>query len=198
MITVTIWRKTLVCFDECIDECVRDGKCHGACAEGLALFDRIMRHVDASGDCWVWTGAKCLKGYASIKVRGRVCRAHREMYKLTKGDIGDMMVCHSCDNPSCVRPEHLFLGTSSDNMRDCVAKGRSVFQRRPELLPRGEGHHSAKLTAATVAELRALHRSGQSARSLARRYGVSSRAVDKVVHGRTWRTLASGYLEREA
>ena len=74
--------------------------------------------------CWLWIGSKWRTGYGYVRVGGKHTSTHRYFYMLYKGDIGDKMVLHTCDIPACVNPDHLFLGTQTDNMRDCAAKGR--------------------------------------------------------------------------
>lgn len=91
------------------------------------LADRFWEKVDRSGDCWTWTAYRNPAGYGEINLGGRLgaVLAHRVAYELTF-DVapGDLHVLHRCDNPACVRPDHLFLGTHIDNMRDMTAKGR--------------------------------------------------------------------------
>lgn len=101
-----------------------------------AVEERFWAKVDKSGDCWVWTAAvvgsrnpkyKRIGGYGAFGVGGKVRRAHRVSWELANGPIPDgALVCHSCDNRSCVRPSHLFIGDQSDNVHDMDAKGRRV------------------------------------------------------------------------
>lgn len=96
------------------------------CNPHSAALDRFMGKVDASGDCWVWTGSVAPNGYGRFFLDGKVVYAHRAAYELTHGTIPDgLYVCHHCDNPRCVQPDHLFLGTPSDNALDKVQKGRA-------------------------------------------------------------------------
>ena len=80
--------------------------------------------VKTSIGCWVWLGGRNLKGYGHIEYHGRRYLVHRLFYALNKGEPGDLIVRHSCDNPSCVNPDHLSLGTHADNIADMVSKGR--------------------------------------------------------------------------
>ena len=94
--------------------------------------ERFWRHVDKAGDCWLWTKAVDSRGYGRFGLKGANAGgwvlAHRYAFQLTRGPIPDgMHVCHTCDVRNCVNPDHLFLGTALDNMRDMIAKGRQRF-----------------------------------------------------------------------
>ena len=93
--------------------------------------DRFWAKVDASGECWMWAASQNPDGYGHFWLNGKVELAHRIAYALTHGAIPDgAMVLHACDNPSCVRPEHLFLGDQLANMQDAKGKGRLRGGRR--------------------------------------------------------------------
>ena len=152
----------------------------------IPLIDRFWSRVDKSGDCWVWTAATTNGGYGVIRDTGRngkIIRAHRLSWELHNGPIpAGIEVCHRCDNPPCVNPAHLFLGTHQDNVTDTVNKGRASGGG-----PRGSLHHQAKLTEAQVVDIRARHTAGAaSQRQLAREYGVDRRAIHQVVYRKTW------------
>lgn len=165
-----------------------EGKyCSRVCADRgkqRPLAERFWERVDTSGDCWLWTGTGRGNGYGGLSVNGKNRSAHRIAWELTNGAIPDgLFVCHRCDNPACVRPEHLFLGTPRANIQDMMAKGRARFGDAPP----GKGR--ATLTPESVREVRRLATQGQSQRALARRYGVRSSAIYKLLHGITWKNL---------
>jgi hypothetical protein len=88
-------------------------------------IQRFLIKVDKTDSCWIWTANKDKNGYGRFKFERYPHPAHRFSYKLFKGEIPKgMLICHSCDNPSCVNPEHLWLGSCSDNTRDMVSKNR--------------------------------------------------------------------------
>lgn len=155
----------------------------------MNLVESFWSKVDRSGSCWVWT-AGLRDGYGRFRNVG----AHRFSYELAFGPIPDgLFVCHKCDNRRCVRPEHLFAGTHSDNMRDMYAKGRSVppLVARPELRRHGELNAAAKLTDEAVRIIRESYNGGETQASLAERFGVDRTTIGLIVRGSRW-SLAGG------
>ncbi len=178
------------------------------------------------GECWEWERA-CIGGYGAIKISNHVLgvrqmvKCHRLAYFLATGqNIGDVLICHRCDNPPCCRPSHLFKGTNKINMQDAAKKGRMATGDRsgarlyPERLARGDDHylrkdpvkraiaitrlrtiprangerqHSSKLTAALVLEIRQRYSSGATVMVLAREYGLSWPAMNKVIKRVSWK-----------
>lgn len=154
---------------------------------------RFWAKVDVRGpdDCWPWTRHKTGFGHGTFSKRKApgvpgALFAHRVAYELVIGPIpAGMAVCHSCDNPSCCNPAHLWLGTKGDNNRDCYNKGRR-YQPGPvpyELRARGERVANARLTPEKV---RMIVSSDLPHKALARQLGVSDTAVRNVRNGVTW------------
>lgn len=153
--------------------------------------DRYWARVDRSGGpdgCWPWIGGRSghprharERHYGRLRVAGKITGAHVVAYTLTHGalPIGGE-TCHSCDNPPCCNPAHLFAGTHRENLQDAARKGRT------HSFPRGRRHPLAKLTPPAVMAIRARAASGESQRALAREYGVSQVAVCFVVARKTW------------
>lgn len=142
------------------------------------MRDRFMRFVDKSPcGCWTWTGARHKQGYGFFRLDGRNQYAHRVAYELFKGLTPEgLFVCHHCDNPSCVNPEHLYAGTRADNARDAVERNRY----RPR---RGEANEQVKLTEDAVRDIRT-KRMVQS--KFAELYGVSQPLISKIQNGHSW------------
>jgi hypothetical protein len=145
-------------------------------------MDRFWTKVEKTDSCWNWTSTKHPKGYGLFSIKNRNQRAHRVSYQLCCGPIPDgMQVLHKCDNPSCVRPDHLFLGTNADNMADKVAKGRQAHYGH-----RGDKHPTAKLT---VAQVLAVREATGTHREVAARFGVSMTQIADIRARRAWSYL---------
>ena len=150
-----------------------------------SLWDRFHDKVspEPNSGCWLWCGGTNERGYGIIGLGRReqgVAKAHRVAYSLYRCDPADAVVMHQCDNPACVNPDHLRLGTLGDNSRDCVAKGRNFIPDN-----RGERAKWAKLTLADVNEIRRKEMTGVE---YARRYGVSKSAIYEIWRGNNWAT----------
>lgn len=92
---------------------------------------RLLSKITKTESCWIFNGSK-IRGYGQFRFEGKTQLAHRVSYKIHRGIIPKgLELCHKCDVRDCVNPDHLFIGTRSDNMKDCVKKGRSNFQKDP-------------------------------------------------------------------
>jgi hypothetical protein len=163
------------------------GKPHRPIAD--RLWEKVERGSEYSGQsgCWIWKGSRSPNGYGTINI-DRIPRfVHRVVYELLYGPIPkwpERVVMHTCDNRLCVRPEHLMLGTQSDNLKDSVQKGRFISTR----VRYGEASHFARLTQSQVDDIRALYwdtgtiTTGQ----LARQYGVGIDAIRRAVNFETY------------
>jgi hypothetical protein len=156
------------------------------------VLQRLMRHVeyDEASGCWEWVGSK-RNGYGRMIVGSRTdgtrksVSAHRVSYELEHGEEipAGMEVCHKCDNPCCVNPFHLFLGTRQDNIDDRERKGRNVNFI-------GEEQAQSKLTRKAVKDARWERAyKGTSFRVLAERYGVSKKTIQNAIKGVTWKCV---------
>jgi hypothetical protein len=135
-------------------------------------------------ECWEWNAAKNHSGYGAFNTcrNNRVKVAHRVAWELSHGPIPEgLCVCHRCDNPSCVNPNHLFLGTKADNNADKVSKGRSNF---------GERNGRSRLLEAQASRILARRREGVPSKQVAAEFGVCRETVDNIASGRNWQHLS--------
>jgi hypothetical protein len=150
------------------------------------LVERFWEKVHKAGkdECWLWTASTDREGYGDLSVRisgkrGHL-RAHRYSWELANGPIPKgLCVLHDCDNPPCVNPRHLFLGTNLDNIKDRENKGRGS---------KGDRHYRAKLTSDQVTSIRTEHASGISQLTLAKKYGMGKTTIWAIVHHHTWKS----------
>lgn len=155
----------------------------------ISPVDRFWEKVDKRGpnECWNWKAATLHYGHGSFGgFPSGETQAHRISWTLHHGPIPKgLCVCHKCDNPSCVNPAHLFLGTRADNIYDMMAKGRQVP-------PRGERCAQHKLTAAQVQDIKEQYATGEvSQRALAKEFKVGQQQIHRIVSGKRWNHLAT-------
>lgn len=165
---------------------------------GMAI---LLRCEPQPNGCLVWIGARTAAGYGQIqrrKLSPIPLYVHRVIWIAEYGSIPEGMdVLHKCDNPPCVRVQHLFLGDDQANTNDKMAKGRHrhghlygndhPMRKHPELVKRGAQHPMAKLTAEQVQQIRGLQQVGGSDTVIAKQFGVSRPTVSAIRHGRLWR-----------
>jgi hypothetical protein len=140
----------------------------------------------STSECWEWTGATQAKGYGRFKSNGKIECSHRFSYKMFIGNIPKgMNVCHKCDNPKCVNPEHLFVGTQSDNMVDCRDKGRLVIPDGGNFKDEHKPHNSSTDTE-TIKQIKASIDNGYSNTGIAAEYGVKNQLVRDIRRGKSY------------
>jgi hypothetical protein len=152
---------------------------------GGTLLERIEAktgEIDSNG-CTKWLGTKTQAGYPWLVYMFKQYYAHRVIAAIAAGRKSlkrTEHVCHRCDNPGCITPGHLFIGSPADNMRDCRVKKRHAF---------GERNGHAKLTKDEVMELRRLHKCGVKQRILASRYSINQQSVSEIALRKTWKHI---------
>jgi len=152
----------------------------------VAIEIRFWKYIIKNDDinkCWKWTGSKIKSGYGNISVNDKIKLAHRVSYEMHNGAIPEgMFVCHSCDNPECCNPLHLWIGTNSDNVADKMKKGR--------LNPNdGMNNPRAILKDQDILEIRKLLLDGVKGAVIARQYGVGKTAICRIKLGKSWANI---------
>lgn len=136
--------------------------------------------LDKKTGCWNWLLGKDGWGYGQMTIKNKSIKAHRYFFEKANGEIPKgQNVCHSCDNPACVNPNHLFLGTQKENIADMFRKGRAVLV--------GESHPVSKLTWAKVELIRKEYAAGVSQTELGHQYKVTQANISAVVKNKTWK-----------
>ena len=142
------------------------------------FIDKHASRIQFGVCCWEWVGGKTGNGYGAVRINGRQIGAHVAAYQCSFGPVPDgKCVMHTCDNPLCIRPDHLVVGSTEQNMQDRTEKGRAAA---------GEKNGRAKLTEDQVTEIRGLLKAGVAKRAIARRFGVSDTLIRYVSVGKAW------------
>lgn len=143
------------------------------------IEERFWQHVKKTSTCWLWTGCKTSKSkYGCMNVDGRAIGAHRVALMLCGMDLKDTRdVCHKCDNPPCVRPDHLFIGTTRQNSLDALSKGRLKIR---------ENHGMAKLTEKSVEAIRLLYPTFTQL-AIAKFFNVSRGCIGDIIRNKNWK-----------
>jgi hypothetical protein len=155
---------------------------------------RFWSKVEVTSSCWLWRGSLNHGGYGALNIQGKMVYAHRFSYELHHGLIPtSLLVCHTCDIRCCVNPDHFFLGTIADNLRDMRDKGRQAKGDRhgqrthPERRPFGERSGTARLTAVDVIEIRRLYATNRFTQAeLGIRFSVSGAHIGQIVRAIRW------------
>ena len=148
------------------------------------LHLRIMDSIDAASGCWIWLRTFGRDGYGRMGIKGKMRLAHRVSYETFVGPIPDgMYVCHRCDDHGCVRPEHLFLGTQADNIRDMWRKGRA----RVPTTQSGSANYNARLDPSVGKTIRHLYfAERRSQQEIGDFYGINQAYVSRIVRKLAW------------
>lgn len=139
---------------------------------------RFWNKVKKSKGCWVWTGKiRSTDGYGVLAINRKEVRSHRLSWEMKNGSIPfGKVVCHSCDNPKCVNPSHLFLGTQADNMRDMRNKGRNEYALK------GSRHPKSKFSETDVNVIRGLYLTSKiTQQEIAKRFNTSQQSINRIV-----------------
>ena len=143
----------------------------------IANFHKRVNKTSNIDECWIWIGYKDKKGYGQVGFNNKVYLCHRISYFLFYNvDPKDLMVCHSCDNPSCCNPNHFFLGSALDNVNDAIIKNRRY-------------NKGFKLNAVDVVQIKTLIEQGLSRRKIAKIFNVQHPAIDNIANGKSWKHI---------
>jgi len=148
----------------------------------MTIESRFWNNVPMreEGKCWNWHGAKLKDGYGQIKIAGSPVQAHRLSWSMINGEIPEgMVIRHTCDNPSCVNPAHLLIGTHKDNIADKYARGRNPSQV-------GSDNNCSKLTESDVASIKDRLSIGERQRDIAEAFGITQSQVSNIATGKQW------------
>lgn len=148
----------------------------------IERFWKFVSIPDDKSQCWEWIGRKNYKGYGVMKINNHSIQSHRFSYELHIGKIPNgLIICHTCDNPACVNPKHLWAGTIADNNRDRDIKGRKAL---------GEQNGKSKLTEKDVREILHMFSLGYSCAEIARKFNHPHSTIYAVKIGRSWKWLS--------
>jgi hypothetical protein len=151
---------------------------------GLTPEARFWKYVEISSTCWNWQGSRSRKGYGSFGFEGKIQAAHRVSWQIRFGPIpSGLYVCHHCDNPGCVRPDHLFLGTQKENMADMKRKGRADRTKKVK----GEAVGNSKLNEEQVRVIRSDTRTQEA---IAADYHVTPSCISFIKRRVSWRHVS--------
>lgn len=159
----------------------------------MTIFKRFAKHTryNPENGCWEWTGALRSKNseYGAINIGGRIKLAHRVSYELYKGEIPKgMSVCHKCDNPKCVNPDHLFIGTHSDNMMDAYQKGRLDVPEGVKF-KKGNMPANATITKEQAVQVKLAIKGGMGNKEISETLGIKYGTIVDIRRGKSFKNI---------
>ncbi len=144
-----------------------------------STLERFWSKVDKTDNCWNWTACLFKDGYGQFKLNRKKVKSHRVSYFIAYGDFSkELLVCHTCDNPSCVNPLHLFLGTPADNSKDRNSKNRQV---------KGINVNTAKLNPIQIKSIKSEYAVGATQTYLAEKYKIAQTGISGIIRGKSWK-----------
>jgi len=156
---------------------------------GQSIVNKLLSRIEKNPktECWDYTRYKDKDGYGSLRYKGQMIRTHRLSYLLFIGKYDNkLLICHHCDNPSCINPKHLFIGTVRDNTLDMISKNRHA---RASANHEGEKNPNAKLSLVNIEDIRRRYGFGDiTQKQLALQYGVTDVLISKIVRGILWQS----------
>lgn len=165
-------------------------------------MEEFWKRVDKTDYCWNWVGSK-RRGYGRFMFRDKIIGTHRISYIIHKGEIPKgMLICHKCDNPSCVNPDHLFLGTHKDNAHDCVIKGRKWLNHNNTI---SKNNMLTRASIKTLAEVEAVkyaikNRGTKTLKQISIEFRIGRDVIIDINNGRCYgeNSLVMKFLREEA
>jgi hypothetical protein len=150
----------------------------------LSIESQLQKHIKSSNGCWIFTGCLDRDGYGVFgHGRNKQVRAHRMSYEFYVGSIPNgALVCHACDNPSCINPKHLFLGSAKDNTQDMIKKGRKASCK-------GSSHPLAKIDESDALWIKQQRQLSRSLKDIAKDLNISFQTVSSICKGTTWKHI---------
>lgn len=148
----------------------------------IKLQERLFKKTKEENGCWIWMKGKDLYGYGRTTIKNTSISAHRASWIAWKGDIPDKIyVLHKCDNPQCINPDHLFLGTQKDNMKDMISKKR-------DLKAKGENSGTSKLKNEQIEQIEQIRESIKSSYDISKDFNVSASNIRAIRNNKTWKS----------
>ena len=154
----------------------------------ISLEERFLKYIEKTPDCWLWIGAKKAHGYGKLYYNKKYWGAHQISWYLAHGYFSKKLVCHNCDNTSCVNPQHLFEGSHKENTQDSIKKGRFKFNLKKGQASLFKANKNRKITFEIAEEIREKYKKGEyKYKEIKERYPISDYAIYQILHHITYK-----------